>query len=457
MSSKKIYLLILVFSIIYLCDYGQQINYSNLISYNQSNTLFKVAGKVGNNIHIWKFLVFPDAAAKEKSPISILIFSDQMKLITEIPTKMMDETIFGIDEYFQVVGNIYYAYIKYFTADYVVKRQVFKIDENGNAISTSLYIDAPENPGPLYVSEKFPYVRNNSTEYYASTGSLISDSALIKKSSPEKKTDPEIKNLSIFKKDLTPGNPSSQIQFSSTIFNFTNPRLALDKDKAIWVCASNKLNPEIKHKDSSVLYSFFIARVDSNLREISSDGKFLKINSPNLANNIFYRIERAFAINKNLFLLTFGNELTKSYSDNSYVFQNLPGQRYLPPVREEHQIYEIKSLRIFQIDESNKCIMDKIISTNLFKAKLSTENSFYSTNTSGIDLLFQQQFPHKSNGILHIAVSNNTITQSDIPVNPTYDYMLSNAKKINETTYIIPFLYHSEIGFIKWVNTNQSN
>ena len=310
MSLKNPFFLFLIFSLGYFRNYGQRINYSNLFSYNPSNTVFKVAGKVGNNIHIWKFLVFPDTAIKEQSPISILIFSDQMQLISEIPVKMMDETISGVDEYFQVEGNIYYAYIKYFTADEVVKRQVFKIDESGNVITISPYIDAPESPGPLYVSEKFPYVRNNSTEYYATTGSLIPDSALTNESLTGKNKSPEVKNMVIYKKGLAAGKPSSQIQYSSTIFNFTNPRVALDKDNTIWVCASNKPNLKKKHSDSSALYSLFLTRLDSNLHEISGNEKFLKINETDIAHRIFYRVENAFAINKNLFLLSFGNQLT---------------------------------------------------------------------------------------------------------------------------------------------------
>ncbi len=449
MSFKKIYFLILIFSLGYFRNYGQRINYSNLFPYNSFDIVLKVAGKVGNNIHIWKFHGFSITNSKEKTPISILIFNDQMELIVETPLKMMDETIFGIDEYFQVEGNIYYAYIKYFTKDRVVKRQVSKIDEKGNLISVAPYITAPEKSMSFYVSQKYPYARVDNTVYFATTNSIIPDSSFAEQPELAKNKDLSIKSVFIYKRDLTFKKPLLQAEYTSPTFNFSNPLVKLGKDNTIWVFASNRPDPEKKHIDPSMPYSLFLVRLDSNLHEISDSTKFLKLNSPDLANDIFYRIENAFVIDKNLFLLSFGNRLTTFYSNNTSILKNVPGQGNLPPVREGYESYEIKSLRILQIDESKKSLMDTIISTDLFKAKLLTGNSFYSINDNGIDLFYQQEFPHKFNGILHISVGKNVIKQNDIPVNPNYNYTLSNATKIDETTYIIPFMHHGKIGFMK--------
>ena len=117
-------------------------------------------------------------------------------------------------------------------------------------------------------------------------------------------------------------------------------------------------------------------------------------------------------------------------------------------MRVEHQSYEIKSLRILQIDNAGNRLKDTIIRTNLFKAKLHTDNSFYSQNTDGIDLFYLQEFPRQFNGILHISVSSDGIILNDMPVNLKYNYILQNATKVDEKIFIIPFSDRVKIGFM---------
>jgi len=451
MPFKKIFFLILIFSLSHFCNYGQRINYSNLFSYT-SNNIFKIAGKVGNNIHIWKFNEFTGTAKEVRLAISILIFSDQMQLIKEVPIKMGDDVVSCAAEYFQMDEDVYYAYINYSEKDFPIKKQVLKIDRNGNIISSTAYITAPEKHSPYYASGKYSYAKKDSTIYYVNTTSTIREPN--EQSEITKNQNDLTSRLFIYKQDLAHTNPLMQTQYASAIFNFTDQRVMLDSDNTVWVCASNKFDPEKKRKDSSTLYSLFLVRLDSNLREISSNEKFLTINAPDINKKIFYKIDHAFISNKNLYLLTIGNHLTTYYSDDNSIFQRLPGQRYLPPVRVGREGYEIKSLRIIQIDESNNCVKDTIISTDLFKAKLLTGNCFYASNADGVDLFYLQRFPHKSDGILHISIGRYGIRQNDVPVNPNYHYRLQNSTKIDEGTYIIPFSDDKFFGFVKWTNSN---
>jgi hypothetical protein len=94
------------------------------------------------------------------------------------------------------------------------------------------------------------------------------------------------KNIYIYKRTST----KSQLlkaQYSSATFDFINPRVALDNDNSIWICATN--NPDFgkSRTDSSLLYSFFLVRLDSNLKEVSRVAKFLKVNAPDIEKKIF--------------------------------------------------------------------------------------------------------------------------------------------------------------------------
>ncbi len=490
---KKFYFVLILFSSCY-CSYGQSINYSEPISYYvPQDLIFKIAGKIGNNIHVWKFQSTSRSKNKTKSAITLYIFSREMRVISEQPITMMDEAVYAIDEGFQIKGNIYCAYIRYFNKDYVIRRQVLKIDEAGNVINSDTYSVAPSKPEPVYSSQKHPYTVNNRAEYFfkigsngkvigsdtyssalaisgplydslesqqvdndgklyfATTESLFADRKSINEPTPSKVSVFHPESIYVYKKSTTVPH-LLQAQYSSATFNFFSPRVALDNDNSIWVCASNKPDFEKSPQDSSTFYSLFLVRLDSSLKERPGGQKFLKINAPNIKKKIFYPIENAFAINKNIFLVSLGAQLTTYYSENRSLFQGVPGEGNLPPPRVSTHGYEIKSLRLLQIDESGNCILDTVISASASNSKLQTVNSFYSMYDNEISLLCLQQFPHNLNGITHIAFGDHFVKQNDILVDPRYYYLLPESVRVDASTYIVPFTHHGKIGFMKCSN-----
>ncbi len=430
MSFKKIYILILIVLFNNPFGYTQSIKYSNPISYNSNDFFFRITGQVGNNIHIWRTPMTIIGKVKETSLLTLFIFSDQMKLIAEKNIPVADISVAYIDLAFHITGNNYYMSVNYTNSDSIVKRQLFKVNEEGAYADYSSHLEKwNEADSGIFNSAQLAILRNKRFSFIANTAQI--NALQLENQGQENQSSPENK-ISIYKVNLENQQTVAQVKYTAPTFNFDHPRIAKDDDKALWICSSKGSVFENK-KDSLSKFSFFLVKLDSNLEELSGGVKFLKDNPSIIKTKSSYSLEDIFMIDKKLFLISLGRHKSTYYSP------------------------EMDFLRISKVDESENVLMDSLINVSAFDTNLQLWNSYYSFSNQEIHLFFQQQFPHKLNGIRHIVIGKNFIKENDIQVDPRYSYNLHNSKRIDETTYIIPFTHHGKIGFMKCSYINQTD
>ncbi len=429
MPSPKKYGLILMLLTSHICNYGQSINYSDPISYYiPQDFTFKIAGKVGNTIHVWKMPRSLLGEIKKDPVISLFIFSDKMKLIGEKDIRIKDVTVTRVDLEFRISGDACYVNINCYNGSSHLQRQLVKVNERGNFTDFTSHLDRWTNMDSSFTFHQedvvnalqYSLIRNNKHLMGAHTAQI--------KALPADTSELDNYRISgykiiIQKTELDNPNSLEEVEYSSPTFIFDHPRIIMDEGKSIWVCSSKATHSAENIKDSSIAYSFFVVKLDSGLEEQSGGPKFIKNKLSDKIKNKPYSLERIFVIDQNLFLI--------SQDANPY------------------NPYETDLLRITKVGQTTNILMDTLININSGNSSLFLANSYFSFSKNEITFLCIQHFPHKLNGIRCLVISNNYIKEKDIQVNPRYDYILPIAKSIDENTFIIPYTHSGKIGFIK--------
>jgi len=450
MPSKKTFSLILIFFSFAEISFAQNSHYSQLFSGDLNNE-YTIVGKIGNTYHICKISTAYNNKHK-KTTIQILVFSYQMDLMRE---KLIDiiESELNASIYFNFFladSSHYYALVRIIQLEPAISTSyIYKIDEEGNFSNITDQKDNVHLDAPVIntVLENNSIIVNPDSVIYR----VIQKKQDLSQSTSEKNREEE---MIVYKAYIRDTNWIAEARFKSTKFDFNTPKLLKDSSGFLWVYASRREQTENSRNETSRNYPFFLAKLDTNLNVISGSPKIIGPEvSGNTSKNHFV-IEKMFSISGKLLIFSVDSYSTSFYNSSySYSISGAHNAFY----SEFGSYFTNRSFCISEVDSSTNVLKDTIIDLNpkLVGSQLSLENAFFQANQNFVDFFCAQKFGKKMNGVKHIQFGNNKyIRDTDLKVDPKNEYLLFRSAHVSRNVYIIPFMRHNKIGFMKTDTSN---
>ena len=415
----RTFFLILIFSCRHFLLLAQEsLSYSEPLSFDPEFK-FSIAGKFGEHIHVWKTLGnsgFIAVGSKKKPITTIYIYSTSMKLVKQKDIVLDGYESGAVGVSFFVSSDFYYVIIYYSNDGSSLPRKLLRVNENGD------------------------YTEANLEDF----------------TSFNEKQLPQKPRIIIHRNSFMTGPDTSMSRLMSLTRTYmTDDEVFSTRESPVWVCTTCKLNIEEKGiADSSTYYSLFMGKIDTNFIDISGKIKFARIDDPDYRNKIFYSLAKANLLGNHLCLISVGYQTATKYVSSYWNMRFGDAPTRPMPMRTTVDYLEPVILRIIELDRNMHLILDTSISVNSPYSKLLLENAFYSKKGNRFDLLCAQQFSKKSNGIKHFSIEDGFVREEDVQVQPRNKYKLLDTKRLDDNSFMIPYMKGTRLGFVKWVKAN---
>ncbi|MBS1669081.1 MAG: hypothetical protein JST58_17020 [Bacteroidetes bacterium] len=425
-----------------LLSRAQSIKYSDFLPGYISKFNFYIVGKVGNSIQVWKTPKNIYGKNKKNSTASIYIFSPDLKLLDEKAIQLDGSYQLPVSVDFRRMGNVYDASVNYIYGNDIVKRDMWRIGEDGNSVD---YTSGTEDPnGSEKKENEFP-IRQSMAN--ANGGSRFQVFTAKNKAGADSLDLSD--NLLIVQKIYEDTlKESKQIQFRAIGSGFGRPGIIQDDNGSIWVFALKKPDSsDVSLEHISGTLSLFVAKLDSNLKVASSAAKFLDIKPTELSYKINYWIQQAFVKDNSLYLICLGAR--------SIMYSARYGVRLIamvPPQSNAVRGYPIETLDILQIDDSIKCRSDLSLTKEMHDTHLYLSGSFYTQIGKESYFFILQEFRNNVYGIKVFHINGSAIKEMDIQADPHNMYGVPDTYRLDEHHFLIPFFRKGKMAFMKWTN-----
>ena len=417
-GTKPCYLLILLFCL-HCHSYGQKAKYAGA----KFGKHLRIAGKIGNNIHVWSSSTQQVHIYPEETTFTLHIFSEDLQLKAEKKIELGKARSWNLN--FQATDSCYYADIRYITDRN--ERLLLKVEQDGKTTDVSetpgLWTQAliSDQPGREYsISLK----NNNLFSAKIDNNNIdksINQNDIIMIGNEHLKQPEYLKKIIIKKTSIKNKNKNSQRVYGSTLENFFFP-LTKATDTSLFVCAY--LEPEKKGNRDNFNGSpfLFISQFDTSLSEINNAPLLLKAKQRE-KNEIFVPLNM-FPMRERLFIISLGQYLKGNiaYSASSMNYG-----------------YVTTSLRITITDKRTGLFKDSVIESKSGPYNYEWENSFMSTAENRIDLFCVQNYSLFKRGISYLSIDmNGNMNERDMVVDGHYDYFLPSARIIAAGVLLMP-------------------
>ncbi len=434
--------LTIIFFLLFACIlpaglHAQEATYANT-SFGKNT---KIAGRIGNNIHVWSSPELASTHAIETT-ITIHIFSANLELKNEKEINLGKIRSWNVN--FQFNDSCYYADLRYWTDFH--ERLLLKIDGDGNTT------DVTTNPG-LWTAASSD---QSGREYFLlslknnlltakidnyNTDNPGSPANMIMLDEGEVKPGTDLKKI-ILKKVNIYDKKTSQQFFASAQQSFQYPFLKL-MNSDLLVCAytiPEKTNSRDNYNSSPFM---FLCRLDTSLSEMTTApamlrGKKRKNDESFIPLNIFPAAER-------LFIVSLGQSLKGNtvYSpSSSWGFTAYTPRLYNTNVT--------TAIRITMTDQNCNLLKDSVIASDSGPYNFDWENLFIHPLETGIDFFCEQKYSLFKRGItwLHVDL-NGSINARDLVVDSHYDYFLPASKIISPGVLLVLCRRKGKIDILK--------
>ena len=439
LSLRKLYLFPPLLCIVCILQ-AQTIKYSDFLPGYTSKFNFYVVGKVGNTIQVWRTPKNLFGVSKNNSTANIYIFSQDMKLIGEKIIKLDGDYQLPVSLNFRLMGNVYDASINYLYGRDIVKRDLWRIGEDGNSIDytsgTVAVNDSANHQNDIPIQQ---------STINASEKSVIQVFTAKNKSEMDSlhKSDDLLVVQQIYDDTLKEGK---QIQFKAIMTGFGRPGFIKGDNSSFWVFAIKKPDSsDISIEHISDRLSIFVAKLDSNLNVVSTAAKFLDIKLTEFSYKINYWIQNAFSQDNSLYLICLGAR--------PYMYSERSGQQLMsmvPPFSNEVRDYPVETLDILQIDDSIKCKSDLSLAKDIHSPQLFLLNSFYSQFGSDAYYFISEEIRNNLQGIKVFHITGAVVKEMNILTEPHYKYAISDTYRLDQHHFLIPFYRNGKFGFMLW-------
>ena len=437
----KLYLLASTLLMVYQLE-AQTIKYSDFLPGTVNNFNFFIVGKVGHKVQVWK--APKEIHGENNAAATIYVFSDDMKLLNEKTIKLDENYHLPVSITFRQMGDVYDASVNYINGTEIVTRDLWRIGEDGNSLdyTSGTVNETPDskNPENFLPSQSIIYDHGKySIVVFTTKDQTIAGIDSLHKSD----------NLLLVQKNYNDTlKEDKQMQFKSIVSGFDRPGIIKDENGALWIFA-------IKKQDSSDIslahvpdkLSLFVAKLDSNLKVVSTTAKFLDIKQSDFNAKINYWVQKVFTKSNALHLVCLGAK--------PFVYSGSYGEQLvtmIPPISNNVSGYPIESLDIVEIDDSIKSKIDLSLTKNLHNPKLLLGDSFYSQFGKETDLFILQKSQNNMPGIKLFHIIDGSLKETDIQVDPHYKYSVHDTYRLDQHHFLIPFLKKGKVAFMMWGN-----
>lgn len=415
---------------------AQRAKYSDAISGQMY-----IVGTVGNTIHAWSISKKPGKVFKERTLLTLHIFSPDMHLIDEKRIAFEDSAITNID--FQMENSFYYINIIYTSAFIYTarrgdnKRLMYKIDAAGNLI------DVTNIPGlftkPHY-SPVSPSAAINSTNIFEVkiSNSVAYNSIVDAILPPGENFDnlPSYEKLAVQKTSIVKRQLVGKKMYASGYLHFSY-LMAKATDSTVYVCAFAQSKTGIDKNPYKGPY-LFLGRLDTNL--VEPPGGTMLIKNEKWPANVLFIPNEIFSLNNGL--LVFSTSVSRKAS----FVNNFDGDK------EVFTMLEPLAIMITQTDQNNHLLADTIIKIKEGYEQLEWANRFILPASNEVYLFCSYQYRASKAGITLFTIGQNgKINEKDLIVNENYSYGLRGAVSLGPGVILVPYTYKRKTGLMKLV------
>ena len=417
MPHLKVIFSLLIFIIVQPV-FAQKAKYADIYT----GTSIKIAGKLGNTIHVWSASANPSDFNKKNITLTLDIFSSDMHLLREKQVVLGKISRWNME--FQNADSCYYTSITAYRPG-AVNIKLLKIDPNGNIEDVTglpqlwtktTYYGQKDKFFATAREKDFLYIVKIENEHIA--GPDEADSAVLLAGD----------NISagrhfqkiVFKKINIYTNSVEQLVFATTRNLFYPLIAATDTTVTVSVFAEQESKKNAGDPPGGLF--LFIAKLDTSLTQKGTN-LLLKM-SRGLKNEI-YKPYGILQLGNNLLIASKGlyNQETISYSSYTENGITIPNPRLF-------STYLTNSLRITMAGNKNNLLIDTIIE-NHTEGSLQWDNLFTTVTGNTIDFFCSRKYSAYKNGITHFSINKEgIINEEDLIVDVHNNYFYSGSEKI---------------------------
>ncbi len=397
---------------------AQKVAYSNV----ELGHEIKIAGKCGNNIHVWSSSIPQPLSSVRTVNLTLHVLSADMLLITE--KKIVLRDVMSWDISFRFEDSIYYANIVSFAKFNV--RQILKIDGAGNITDVTEHLIAWTSPQVSAFATRFYTIKQNQQAVFEmrieAFNAFNANNATVVLPA-DKNDEYEISDQVVMIKRNLAHQQMAHRTFAFFGSSLSYPLIQLS-DSAILVCAFAEQEGGLITRKNTYRPFLFFAQLDTNLSTKSA--------AVILKSNRHYKQE--------LFL----PRLIHPFNNGYCIISN--GQHPYT----DYDNWPSSSLRFTLTDNNNQLIKDTVIEDKPDKQRLQWENFFLLSSGNSLDFFCARPSNPENSGIIYLSIDKDgNMSEHDLFVKGEYQYMMPLSKSIGEKKLVIPFKHNGKTSLMK--------
>ena len=397
---------------------AQKVEYSNAeLGYE-----IKIAGRCGNNIHVWSSSVSQPIYYMRTASLTLHVLSKNLQLIKEKKIELGDAKSWDIS--FRFEDSIYYANIVLFTK--FNGRLLLKIDADGNITDVTDRMAAWAGPQVSKFATRFYTLTQNERAAFAirieefNAGNVNNTTVVL----PSEKNDEyEISDQVVMVKRNLANQQMAQRTFAFFGASLSYP-LIQSSDSAVLVCAFAEQEKDLFAPKNAYRPFLFFAQLDTNL---SSKSAAVVLKSNRHYKQEIFLPRLIYPFNNGYCIISNGQH---PYTD----YYNWPSS----------------SLRLTFTGNNNQLTKDTVIEDKPNKQRFQWENFCLSSSGNTLDFFCARPSNPENSGIIHLSIDKDgNMSEHDMFAKGEYEYMMPLSKSIGEKKLLIPFKHNGKTSLMQ--------